>query len=165
MTLPDRHHPCRLSAEAYGEPNRVVFITTCTKSRRSLLTDESWAATVTSLARDCAEACNLHLVAYCVMPDHVHLVVATKPDSAVTEYVRRLKGRVAKELHEKGVTGEVWEKSYWDRHARHWENARAMIEYVLHNPVRKGLSDTASKWPFSAFLGFPWDDTQKGRVG
>ena len=156
--MPDlnRDHPRLLSPEAYTEPNRAILITLCTKGRRPLFTVDALARLTIAATTDACRADDLDLIAYCLMPDHVHLVVATRAASQVERFVRRLKSVVTQQSRRLGIPGPVWERSYWDRHAREEEDLKSMVEYVLANPVRRGLCRTAEEWPYGAFVGLPW---------
>lgn len=76
-------------------------------------------------------------------------------DMPPQKLLARFKGRSSYELHRLGVSGEIWERSFWDRHARKDEDVAAMIDYVLDNPVRKGLCQLCEEWPYSLFRGYP----------
>jgi REP element-mobilizing transposase RayT len=151
-----RYHPRRLSREAYAEPHRIIFVTVCAKLRRPIFQDDACARLVVSAARECCETERLDLVAYCVMPDHVHLVVATRIESRFEDFVGRLKSKVTRGLHAQGIPGTIWERSYWDRHAHAPDDVQAMVEYVLANPVRRGLCERVEEWPYACFVGLPW---------
>ena len=156
LETPDRHHPLRLSAEAYAEENRVVFVTVCTAKRRGLLaTADRASLAIEALRCTCANV-GMALIAYCVMPDHLHFVVGTLGEGSVPTLVMRFKGRSSRDLRESGIEGAVWERSYWDRHARKEDDLTKMVEYVLANPVRRGLCAAAEEWPYAGYLGLPW---------
>lgn len=41
--------------------------------------------------------------------------------------------------------GRIWERSFWDRHARTQADMTAPVSYVMHNPVRRGLCSGPEK--------------------
>ena len=60
--------------------------------------------------------------------------------------------RVKKEL---GFCGEVWQKSYYDRRVRDFNEYAAFREYMRANPVKQGLG---TNYPYgSAHGGFNLD--------
>lgn len=89
------------------------------------------------------------------MPNHLHVVLMTLPESDFRGYVKGLKWATTKKLHDMGVEGEVWERSYWDRHHRDDEDVETMVTYAMHNPVRKGLCQQPEEWPYSRYWGIP----------
>ena len=152
---PDRRHPNRLSNYAYEVAYRVVFLTISTKNRRDLLLKESHAAAVIDCIETGCQIKKLDLIAYCLMPDHLHVVLMTLPDSDFRGYVKGLKWATTKKLHDFGVDGEIWERSYWDRHHRDDEDVETIVTYVMHNPVRKELCQQPEEWPYSRYFGIP----------
>ena len=151
----DRHHPRRLSHEDYAEPNQVVFVTLHAARGRALLSMRPCAEVIISCIRHGCILNHVDLVAYCVMPDHVHVVVYTNDGADIEGYLRGLKWAVSRQLHRLGVVGAIWQRSYWDRNHRDDDDVRTMIEYVLDNPVRKGLCRYRNDWPFGEYVGHP----------
>ncbi len=82
------------------------------------------------------------------MPDHVHLLVA--PMARVPRITHSLKGftahRVASEF---GLGGQhFWQRESFDHWLRTDGEIRATARYIVQNPVRKGLVQTAELWPW-----------------
>lgn len=91
------------------------------------------------------------LQAWCVMPNHVHALIATNADTELGQIVHAWKRFTTRRINEiLGRTGPVWAKDYFDRYVRddrHFETTKAYIE---NNPVAAGLCDTSEAWPFSS---------------
>jgi putative transposase len=83
------------------------------------------------------------------MPDHFHLLLT--PTLTLERALQLIKGgfsfRAKKEL---GFGGEIWEKSFYDRRVRDWQEYCAFREYIHSNPVKKGLAGTAEEYPYSS---------------
>jgi putative transposase len=142
---PDRKHPRRLSAPAYHAPHQLVFITVRARAGVDLNRPEIVAPLLSSLS-DTAAARDLAVHAYCLMPDHLHLVVSVEREGGdAAAWVRFMKREAAKRTRLRGI----WQRSFWDRHARDSDDVAGMVSYVLANPVRKGLCDSWEDWPFS----------------
>lgn len=152
MNGPSRDHPHRLSAEAYAEPNRVAFVTVNTKAKQPLLAGAQEAECVISALRHLVP----QLIAYCVMPDHVHFVYVTTVGKPLPRVVSQVKGRTSYDLHRLGSAEIVWQRSYWDYYARDENALWPLIEYVLDNPVRRGFCERRDDWTYSGFCGLPW---------
>ena len=97
------------------------------------------------------------LIAYVVMPNHVHLLIKTYENKDLDEIVHSWKSYTSKRIN--GVIqkeeSKVWQAEYWDRFIRderHFINAR---EYIHNNPVKAGLVDYADQWPWSSLRFFP----------
>lgn len=87
---------------------------------------------------------------YCIMPNHVHLVVAL-PDNAppLVKTLQLLKGYSSFQANKLlGLSGAFWQAESYDHVVRPGELAR-IISYVLENPVKAGLVDDWQKWPYT----------------
>lgn len=85
------------------------------------------------------------LLAWCVMPNHVHVVVRFFPGHELGAVVRSWKQHSAKAAkHALGVAGRFWQREYYDRLIRDGEELDRAIRYVLKNPEKAGLKD----WPW-----------------
>jgi putative transposase len=94
------------------------------------------------------------LFAWCVMPNHVHVLVETiAPLSKIVQSWKSYTGRWALEKNAElglGVPGEsLWMREYWGRYIRdgdHFDNVRAYIASVLKStPYRTGPILLASR--------------------
>jgi putative transposase len=96
-----------------------------------------------------AQACGFEVIAYCFMPDHVHLVAQGVTDAAsLPEFMQRAKQRSG--YHGKRVIGHsVWQAGYHDRVLRSEADTPAVVAYVLANPVRAGLVEKPGDYAFS----------------
>jgi REP element-mobilizing transposase RayT len=89
------------------------------------------------------------LLAWCVMPNHVHVVIEQGADLAGT--VRRWKSWTTRAINATlGRQGTLWRREYFDRFARNESHLSVMIAYVENNPVAAGLVAEAAEWPWSS---------------
>lgn len=91
------------------------------------------------------------LQAWCVMPNHVHVLLATTKEHELSTIVRTWKTFSAKRINEHlGRVGSVWAKDYFDRYMRDERQFETAKRYIEMNPVAAGLCDTPETWPFSS---------------
>jgi putative transposase len=92
------------------------------------------------------------VIAYCFMPDHLHMLVeGTDPESTLTEFVRVFKQRSS--FQWKRIFGsELWQRSYFERVLRNHESSIDAARYVLANPLRAGMVDSVEDYPFLGSL-------------
>jgi len=90
------------------------------------------------------------LVSYCLMPNHVHLVVLVPLEAPpLIKTLQRLKGYTATQANKLlGRTGAFWQAESYDHVVRNGEMER-ITAYVLENPVKAGLVDDWQQWPYS----------------
>lgn len=75
------------------------------------------------------------LVASAVMPNHVHLLL--KPNMAVADLMRLVKGASAKYMNKKlGRSGRFWAKDYFDRGIRDDKHFKVVYRYIRNNPLK-----------------------------
>ena len=91
-----------------------------------------------------------HLRCYCIMPNHVHLVVELPEDAPpLAKTLQLLKGYSSRQANRiLGLSGAFWQAESYDHVVRPGELER-IIRYVLDNPVKAGLVDEWEKWPYS----------------
>ncbi|WP_375419379.1 transposase [uncultured Hymenobacter sp.] len=94
------------------------------------------------------------LVCYCLMPNHVHLVVMLAPDAPpLIKTLQRLKSYTATQANKLlGRTGAFWQAESYDHVVRKGEMPR-IISYVLENPVKAGLVEDWQQWPYTYVAG------------
>jgi len=101
-----------------------------------------------------------HLIAWCIMPNHLHVLIETKPGYSLSDIAHSWKSFTAHEANKLlGRSGTFWMPDYFDRFIRDEKHFAATVEYIRENPVKAGLVDSPEKWPWS---GWP-DHEQWGR--
>lgn len=100
-----------------------------------------------------AEYCqryHVEILSYCLMTNHVHLVMVPKTETGLQQVLKPLHMRYAQQLNrERGWKGHVWQGRYFsspldERYT--W----AAIRYVELNPVRAKMVRKAERYPWSS---------------
>ncbi len=105
------------------------------------------------------------LLAYCVMPNHVHILIDTgsalekelpEDDLESLEYqqlhriMNRVKGASSRYCNlALGRSGKFWQRESFDRFVRDEKHLNNVISYILENPVKANLAGHWEGWPFS----------------
>ena len=97
------------------------------------------------------------LIAWVVMPNHVHVLVRVYEGAPLAKIVQSWKsytGRRIRALTEEGRAGarrprgqRVWMREYWDRYIRDERHFQMAVDYIHQNPVKARLAGTARGWP------------------
>lgn len=91
------------------------------------------------------------IVAWCVMPNHVHTLIETHIGHPLSRIVHAWKSFTAKQanryLERRGV---FWAPEYFDRYMRDDAHLAATRLYIEQNPVKARLCQKASDWHFSS---------------
>jgi putative transposase len=91
------------------------------------------------------------LIAWCVMPNHVHVVIQPLGDHLLSAIIKSWKAYSAARINEMhGREGRLWAPEYFDRFMRSDEHLASAIAYVENNPVVAGLCAERGAWPFSS---------------
>jgi REP element-mobilizing transposase RayT len=89
------------------------------------------------------------LLAWCVMPNHVHVIFRLFPGQELSDTVGGWKSYTAKSANRiLGRTGAFWQREYYDRLIRNDGELDRAVDYVLRNPEKAGLKGW--KWVWSA---------------
>jgi len=140
----------RLSPEVYATAGQSCFFTIRASPGRTPFIDPDLAYIVVDclLAQRHKSLCQLDV--YCVMPDHVHLVVTPLGVGASSlSYVDRVKGWSSRRLRLAGWRGELWQRRSYDHLLRREERLEQVAAYILANPVRKGICSEPGEYPWS----------------
>lgn len=151
--LPERRR-IRLARSVYEVVGQPVLVTTCTRDRQAVLTAGAMPGIVAGELRAASTSVPMDVLVWCVMPDHVHAVVAPKDGGNVVEWVRSFKGRVAARARRQGLRN-LWQRSFHDHILRAEEAVADVVSYVLANPVRAELVESWREWPHRGSLA--WD--------
>ena len=149
-----RRTRARLPAEAYAQLGSICSITVAVRDRRPVFADASTAGAVVPVLRELAAATGVRVYAYCVMPDHVHLVLGPSLSCDLVTFAGRFKNLAQRAAWKRGIEGSVWQKSFWDHFLRAEEDLERVVEYVLNNPVRRGLVQEWRDYPYCGSLVF-----------
>jgi putative transposase len=130
-------------------------LTICAHGRRSPFTDEQLVTAVLLQIQHAAASNDFHLLAYCFMPDHVHLIVEGRTDSAdMQRFVKAWKQKTGFE-YVKRTGNRLWQVGFFEHVLRSDESTERHVGYVLGNPVRAGLAKAVGEYPFAGIDPLP----------
>jgi REP-associated tyrosine transposase len=139
--------PRRLADASYIG-RQVYFLTICTFARRDCFNDAALVQAVRSQFARTAEANGFDVLAYCFMPDHLHLLAeGIRAEADLRVFVAGAK-RIAAHAARPFMRGRLWQPGYYDRILRDRDDAYEIIRYILENPARARLPEAQSKYPF-----------------
>jgi putative transposase len=117
----------------------AYFLTFCTRERRAVFRDASVASMVVEQILRAARRFEFEVLAYCLMPDHVHLLVHGRSErSDLHRFVKRAK-QSSGQIYAHAAQQPLWQDSYYDHVVRPEENLAGIARYIIENPVRAGL--------------------------
>lgn len=127
--------------------------------QRTFFSERDYRLYVRYLASACA-ATGTAVWAWCLMPNHIHLVLVPSAEGGLSAALHRTQGRYTRAINAR----EKWDGQLWQgRFASFVMDERHLLacaRYVELNPVRAGLVAEAADWPWSSArtnLGGPAD--------
>jgi putative transposase len=152
----------------WDNDGRARFVTFSTHHRIPFLTDRLACQILLDQIAIAREKYRFRLLAYVIMPDHVHLVLV--PSEAcrvglmigdikrlsarlILGVLRKTAGPSAGQFHlpDQGRGHAVWEKRCYDHNCRSVEDVWVKVNYCHQNPVKRGYVQDASAWEWSSF--------------
>ncbi len=93
----------------------------------------------------------MRLLAYCLMPNHFHLVLRPHCDGDLSHWMQWLMTtHVRRYLTHYGHSGHVWQGRFKAFPAQDDEHLVTVVRYVERNPLRAALVARAEDWPWSS---------------
>ncbi|MBI4871978.1 MAG: transposase [Candidatus Riflebacteria bacterium] len=124
-------------------------MTIVARERRPVF-DDCLAREAVAVLREHGSKRGAAVFGFCIMPEHVHLVVQPGPGCDLVRFVGEYKNLVQRAWWAQGHSGLLWQRGFYDHFLRGEESLEGVVAYVLNNPVRRGL---ASDWREYAWCG------------
>ncbi len=137
---------------------RQYFLTLCVHMRRPVFTSADTVSPALGQFRHSAERYGFAQLAYCFMPDHLHLLSEARTvESDLVRFVHDAKQRTGYAF--KRRTGErLWQPGFYDHVLRDEDDVVAVVRYIVTNPVRAGLAREIGEYPFCGSDVFSMDE-------
>jgi REP element-mobilizing transposase RayT len=163
------HGPHRLAHFDYANSDHAYFVTA--RARMGAPFADPRLATIVV---DSLTWMRIHrrvsIYAYCLMPDHLHLLVQLPsqspqlrqppsgrprpaanrdPQGALGTIIGNFKSFTTNRSWNLGYKGQLWQARFYDHIVRRSEDGLSITRYILDNPVRKGFVEDWSMWRWS----------------
>jgi REP element-mobilizing transposase RayT len=91
------------------------------------------------------------LLAWCIMPNHVHALIETREGFPLADVLHSWKSYTSHEANKLlQLSGAFWQREYLDRFVRNAEHYENVVAYIEENPVKAGLAKIKTEWPWSS---------------
>ena len=135
-----QHRKIRLPMEAYRAPGSTWLVTISAFDRDARPFEaDGLARETTSVLRTSHGLRSCRLLAYCLMPDHLHFVTTVEHGGDLVKLIDGFKSFSTKVRRDAGGSGPLWQVSFHDRGLRTSAEIEVGLRYVWDNPVRAGL--------------------------
>ena len=119
------------------------------RRQQTFFSDRDYRMYIDLLAKSLQSA-DCDIWAYCLMPNHVHLVVVPHDEDSLCRLLRGVHREYARRINKRnGWQGHLWQERFRS-FVMQEAHAIAAVRYVELNPVRAGLCPRAQDWPWSS---------------
>ena len=118
--------------------------------------DDDDFATFVGLMGAASERVPMRLAAYCVMPNHFHLVLSPSSDDGPSTWMQWLMTTHVRRHHRRhGTSGHVWQGRFKAFPIQRDDHLLTVVRYVERNPLRAGLVARPEDWRWSSLATAP----------
>ncbi|MDR5659791.1 transposase [Serpentinicella sp. ANB-PHB4] len=141
-----------MSLKHYYEENCYYFITTITENRESIFKDPIICDLLIHILTQYKLQCPFNLKAFVVMPDHIHLLLQPTGKENISEIMKKVKGSFSRYYNRlQKRTGSVFQKGFYDMAIRNDNQLLEVMEYIHHNPCKKGIDLVPEDYTYSSY--------------
>jgi len=120
-------------------------------ARATVFFDEEDYLRFLDLLRRAKERLPTRVLAYCLMPNHFHLVIRPFQDGDLGVWMQwLLTSHVRWHQRRHRTTGRIWQGRFKAFPIQSDVHLLTVMRYVERNPLRAGLVDKAAAWPWSS---------------
>jgi putative transposase len=140
----------------YDNLGTVRFVTLCCYHFRPYMNNDLAKALFIKHLEAARVKHGFRLLAYVIMPEHVHLVLLPPDGMKLGLVIREIKSKMAREYFSTAVpeaNGEriFWQKRCYDHNCRTPDTVREKIVYCHNNPVKRGLAPDPEAYSLSSY--------------
>jgi putative transposase len=119
------------------------------RRQQTFFSDDDYTAYLALLDQQLPKA-DSEILAYCLMPNHVHFIVVPHRRNSLATLLQRTHARYARRVNKRNDwRGHLWQERFHS-FVMDEDHLLAAGRYVELNPVRAGLSVRADEWPWSS---------------
>jgi len=136
----------------YSNTYAVYFVTLCVHAKQPHFKNPETAVYIADEINYRAHTTKEVLVlAYCIMPDHVHLLIKLNQGygNTLQNWVAAFKRYTARLFQQSNGVSPLWQKNFYEHVVREEESLEQIAEYIVHNPVRKNMVNDWKEYCFS----------------
>jgi putative transposase len=120
-------------------------------ARARVFRDDGDYQNFVNLMEDACERIAMRVLAYCLMPNHFHLVLRPWDDGDVSQWMHWLLTSHVRRHHRKyGTDGRIWQGRFKALPIQADHHLLTVMRYVERNPLRGGLVTRAEAWRWSS---------------
>jgi putative transposase len=143
----EHRKPRRLKDFPYRGCYRYFITIRSYSFERHFVSDEV-VTEIIEILKSTADQEGFSVWAYCFMPDHVHLLVEGKHSNANMKHLVTLFKQKSGYCFKSTYGAKLWAPNYHEHILRDDEATTAVARYIIQNPVRRGMVEDHSSYPY-----------------
>jgi len=120
-------------------------------NKQSILSDDEDNEKFLTVLNDCKELCRFELYGYCLMSNHVHLLLK-EADESIGQIVKRISSRYVLWFNRKYMrSGHLYQERYRSEAVDDDQYFVTVLRYIHQNPKASGLCESISDYKWSSY--------------
>ena len=149
----------------YFEDDMAYFVTTATKNRQNIFLNSKMCRILLVTIEYYKTIFDYKVHGYCLMPDHLHLILTPTSKYNLSVIMKMIKGTFARKVNKlTNHSGSLWQFRYFDEAIRSHSQMVKQLDYTHNNPIKAGLVTSIEDYPFSSFNHYHSIPNPKGAV-
>ena len=124
------------------------FLTICTLNRTHHFTRSEAVSMAVSEILQSGGKHDIEVTAYCVMPDHVHLLATGTTEAADLQSFMKMAKQTSGWAFRRTTGKRLWQEGFYDHVLRTEDATPGVLRYTINNPVRAGLVKAPEDYEF-----------------
>jgi len=148
--MSDNFHPPHIYQD-----NTFYFITAHTIKKEDTFSTKEKMNIYSFVMETALTKFDYHLFAWVYLPNHYHIILDVKHGKEIGKFISNFHSNTARLLNQMDNKEgrKIWYQ-YWDRCIRGEKDFYARVNYIHHNPVKHGLTESMNKYQFSSYSWF-----------
>lgn len=163
-----------MKTKRFNIENYCHFVTTKTFNNVKIFERKEKAQLFLKILYEVKEKLNFLLIAFVIMPDHLHLMIVPDRRNTISDVMRHLKGRFARLynksrrinsadyrktviVHRTGNSspskGKIWQEGFYDHVISNQKEFLEKLNYIHNNPVTAKMVAKPEDYKFSSASG------------
>ena len=103
------------------------------------------------ILRDCIKVSECHIYAYCLMSNHVHILIGTATES-IDVIMKRIGSRYVQFFNDKyGRVGHLFQDRYKSETVENDKYFLTVLRYIIQNPMKAGIETKPGNYIWSSY--------------